>query len=127
MGPVSRRSAAQLPEPQFGSAPATYLLQPSSLLLLLLDPLLPLSQQLPLVLLVLPLLLLQLLPAQGLGALLVGQLQPQEVPTQRGLTGQVEDGAAQEKSTTEGPTHILTPLVPWPCTPQARKHPTVLP
>lgn len=106
-------TAAQLPEPQFGFAPASYLLQPSSLLLLLLDPLLPLGQQLPLVLLVLPLLLLQLLPAQCLRALLVGQLQPQEVPAQRGLTRQVQDGAAQEKSTTEGPTHI-----PWPCTPQ---------
>lgn len=71
-----------------------HLLQPPPLLLLLLDALLALGQQLPLVLLVLALLLLQLLPPQRLRALLVGQLQPQEVAAQRGLPGQVQNGAA---------------------------------
>lgn len=70
------------------------LLQPPALLLLLLDALLTLGQQLPLMLLVLPLLLLQLLPPQGLRPLLVGQLQPQEVPPQRRLPRQVQNGAA---------------------------------
>lgn len=81
-----------LRRPRGGGAP--HLLQPPALLLLLLYALLALSQQLPLVLLVLPLLLLQLLPPQGLRALLVGQLEPQEVPPQSGLPWQVKDGAA---------------------------------
>lgn len=39
------------------------------------------------------LLLLQLLPPLRLRALLVGQLEAQEVPPQRGLAGDVDDGA----------------------------------
>ena len=77
-----------------GARARPHLLQPPPLLLLLLNALLALSQQLPLMLLVLPLLLLQLLPPQGLRPLLVGQLEPQEVPPQRRLPGQVENGAA---------------------------------
>lgn len=76
-----------------GSHAGPHLLQPSSLLLLLLNALLALSQQLPLVLLILPLLLLQLLAPQGLRTLLVGQLQSQEVSPQRRLPWQVQDGA----------------------------------
>lgn len=49
-----------------GGPGGTHLLQPPPLLLLLLDALLALSQQLPLVFFVLTLLLLQLLPPQGL-------------------------------------------------------------
>lgn len=70
-----------------------HLLQPPPLLLLLLYALLALGQQLPLVFLVLPLLLFQLLPPQGLRTLLVGQLEPQEVPPQCGLPWQVQNGA----------------------------------
>ncbi|XP_010773098.1 DNA damage-binding protein 1, partial [Notothenia coriiceps] len=69
-----------------------YLLQPPPLLLLLLDAFLPLGQQLTLVLLVL--LLLLLLPPDQLRALLVGELQAQEVPPQRGLARDVDDGTA---------------------------------
>ncbi len=71
-----------------------YLLQPSPLLLLLLDAFLPLGQQLALVLLVL--LLLELLAADQLRTLLIGQLEAQEVPPQSGLAGDVDDGAGEE-------------------------------
>ena len=79
------RSGSRVPAGQ------SYLLQPPPLLFLLLDAFLPLGQQLPLVLLVL--LLLQLLTPDQLRALLVGQLQAQEVPPQRGLARNVDDGA----------------------------------
>lgn len=67
-------------------------------------------------LLVLPLLLLQLLPPQGLGPLLVGQLEPQEVPPQRRLPGQVENGAAGRKRDGSGATPggvVATLGSPW--------------
>ena len=80
-----------------GARARPHLLQPPPLLLLLLDALLALSQQLPLMLLVLPLLLFQLLPPQGLRPLLVGQLEPQEVPPQRRLPGQVQNGAVRRR------------------------------
>lgn len=76
----------QLPPP-----PPPHLLQPPPLLLLLLDALLPLGQQQALVLLVL--LLFQLLPPLRLRALCVGYLEAQEVPPQRGLARDIDDGA----------------------------------
>lgn len=73
-----------------------YLFQPPPLLLLLLNPFLPLCQQLPFILLLLPelLLLQELLSPKGLGALLVLLLQSQEIPAKGGLAGHVDDGAA---------------------------------
>lgn len=74
-----------------------HLLQPPPLLLLLLDTFLPLSQQLALVLLLLPELLLleELLAPQRLRALLVLLLQADEVAAQGRLARDVDDGAAQ--------------------------------
>lgn len=124
-GPATRNPAAP---PKTSSALASYLLQPSPLLLLLLDPLLPLGQELPLVLLVLALLLLQLLPAQRLRALLVGQLQPQEIPPQRRLPGQVQDGAAHRRSIREDPLRAALNFLPlcdfpvWPLSPPSQQH-----
>lgn len=113
LGPATRNSAL-----------ANYLLQPSPLLLLLLDALLPLGQQLPLVLLVLALLLLQLLPPQRLRALLVGQLQPQEIPPQRRLPGQVQDGAAQTSIRDPFPTalSLLSDFPAWSLCPSSQQH-----
>lgn len=110
LGPVTRNAAA--PRQNQAQPLASYLLQPSPLLLLLLDTLLPLGQQLPLVLLVLALLLLQLLPPQRLRPLLVGQLQPQEIPPQCRLPGQVQDGAAHGRSVRRSPPCSPEPLAP---------------
>lgn len=92
-----RKGAAATGAGRRGGRAGPHLLQPPALLFLLLDALLALRQQLPLVLLVLPLLLLQLLPPQGLRPLLVGQLEPQKVPPQRRLAGQVQNGAARQE------------------------------
>lgn len=73
-----------------------YLFQPPPLFLLLLNPFLPLGQQLPFILLLLPQLLLlkQLLSPKSLRALLVLLLQPQEITTQSGLPRHIHNGAA---------------------------------
>lgn len=81
-----------------------YLFQPPPLLLLLLDPFLPLRQQLPFILLLLPelLLLQELLSPKGLRALLVLLLQSQEIPAKGGLAGHVDDGAVGGSSAVRG-------------------------
>lgn len=81
------------------SRPRAHLLQPPALLLLLLDTLLPLGQQLALVLLLLAelLLLQELLAPQRLRALLVLLLQPDEVAAKGRLARHVDDGAAREE------------------------------
>lgn len=92
---------ARRQEAQRGALGGPHLLQAPPLLLLLLYALLALGQQLPLVFLVLSLLLFQLLPPQGLGPLLVGQLQPQEVPPQSRLPWQVQNGAVGRRERSE--------------------------
>lgn len=89
----SFRHAFQLNRRRFRGA---HLLQPPPLLFLLLDTLLPLGQQLALVLLLLAelLLLQELLAPQRLRALLVLLLQPDEVAPQGRLARHVHDGAA---------------------------------
>lgn len=94
-----------------------YLLQPPPLLLLLLDALLPLCQELPLVLLLLPHLLLleELLVTHGLGALLVLLLQADEVASQGGL-GCVDDGAGGSERIFKRPSHLSWSSMPAPHT-----------
>lgn len=74
----------------------SYLLEPSPLLLLLLDTFLAVMEELALVLLGVTALRCQLglLPLQRLRALLILLLQPQEVPPQSRLARHVQDGAA---------------------------------
>lgn len=79
------------------NAGPSYLFQPPPLFFLLFNPFLSLRQQLPLILLLLPelLLLQKLLSPQSLGAFLVLLLQPQEIPSQSRLSRHIDDGTAR--------------------------------
>lgn len=75
----------------------SYLFQPPPLFFLLFNPFLPLRQQLPLILLLLPELLLleKLLSPQSLRTLLVLLLQSQEITAQSRLSRHIDNGTAE--------------------------------
>lgn len=85
-----------------------YLFQPPPLFFLLFNPLLPLSQQLPLILLLLPelLLLQKLLSPQSLRPFLVLLLQPQEITSQSRLSRHIDDGTVGDRS-------VRAPCITW--------------